>query len=58
MFVLWAYWERDPPRIVLELKPHVLVKFCNKLVKTLHFVVAERGGVISHKGLSAFSFVK
>ena len=58
MFVLGAYWERDPPRTVLGLKTQVLVKFCNKLVKTLHFMVAEREGVMSHKALSALSFVK
>lgn len=57
MFVLGAYWERDPPRIVLGLKAHVLVKFCNKIVKTLHFALVEHEGVIIHKGLSTLSFV-
>ncbi len=55
MFVLGAYWERDPPRTVLGLKAHVLVKFCKQLIKTPHFVVAEHEGVMSHKGLSTLS---
>jgi len=58
MFVLGSCWEQDPPRIVLGLKALVLVKFCNKLVMTPHFVVTERKGVMSHKGFSTLSFVK
>lgn len=41
MFVLGTYWERDPPRTVLGLKAHVLGRFCSKVVKSPHFVVAE-----------------
>jgi len=52
MFVLGAFWEQVPPRIVLGLKAHVLGQFCNKVVKSPHFVVMEREGVKSHKRLS------
>jgi len=45
MFVLGVCWARDPPRVVLGLKAHILVKFCNPNVKTSLFVVVERVGV-------------
>jgi len=57
MFVLGACWEQDPLKMVLGLKAHVFFKFCNKLIKTPHFMVMECEGVINHKGLSTLSFV-
>ena len=42
MFVLGSWLARDPPRVVLRLKAHIPIKFCNPSVKTPHFVVAER----------------
>ena len=53
MFVLGACWEWVPLRAVFGLKTHVLGQFCNKVVKSSHFVVMEHEGVKSHKGLSA-----
>jgi len=32
-------------------------KFCNRVVKSPHFVVAKCDGVKSHKGLSALIFL-
>lgn len=34
------------------------VKYVNKIVKSLHLVVTEHEGVMSHKGLSALIVVK
>jgi len=45
-------WEQVPPRVVLGLKAHVLGQFCNKVVKSPHFMVMEREGVQIHKGFS------
>lgn len=41
MFVLAACCEWVPLMTVLGLKSHALGKFCNKVVKSLHFVVAR-----------------
>jgi len=46
------------PKDIFWLKSHVLQQFCNKVVKSLHFMVAEREGVKSHKRLFALIFVK
>ena len=45
MFVLGACWVSDPLMVVLGLKSHILVKFCNPNVKTPHLMVVERVGV-------------
>jgi len=45
MFLLGACWVQNPLRVVLGLKTHILVKFCNPSVKNPHFVVAECIGV-------------
>ncbi len=39
-----------PTRAVLGLKAHVLVKFCNIIVKNPHFVVMEHEVIRYHKG--------
>jgi len=57
-FSIYSVGNKIPQKIVLGLKAHILVKFCKKLVKTPHFMVVKYVGVISHKGLSALSFVK
>lgn len=46
------------PKDSFGAKSPCLGQFCNKIVKSLCFVVAEREGVMSHKGLSALIFVK
>ena len=52
MFVLGACWARDPARVVLGLKSHILVQFCNPNVNTPHFVVTEHVDVKRVIGLS------
>ena len=49
MFVLGAYWARDPLRVVLGLRAQILVQLCNYNVKTPYFVGVERVVVKSHR---------
>lgn len=57
MFVLGAFRAQDPPRDVLGLRAHILIKIFNPNVKTLHFVGTEHVFCKRVIGLFALNFV-